>query len=91
MATEDAMRLWVTDTGEGIPAKDLAHIFDRFWRGDPARSHQAGAGMGLGLAIARGLIEAHDGQIWAESQVEQGTTIYCVLPLQGPSRQPSSH
>lgn len=84
VATEGAMRLWVADTGEGISPEDMAHIFDRFWRGDPARSHEAGAGMGLGLAIARGLIEAHNGQIWAESRVGQGTTISCVLPLKDP-------
>jgi signal transduction histidine kinase len=63
-----AVRLWVADTGEGIAAGDLPRIFDRFWRGDPARSHEAGAGMGLGLAIARSLVEAHGGHIWAESE-----------------------
>ncbi len=77
----DAVRLWVADTGEGIAAEDLPHIFDRFWRGDPARSHEAGAGSGLGLAIARSLVEAHGGRIWAESQPGQGTTVSCLLPL----------
>jgi two-component system OmpR family sensor kinase/two-component system sensor histidine kinase BaeS len=92
LAAEDAVRLWVADTGEGIPAEDLARIFDRFWRGDPARSHEAGAGMGLGLAIAKGLVEAHGGQIWAESKIGQGTTISCVLPLQGPlATAPHTH
>jgi signal transduction histidine kinase len=76
-----AVRLWVADTGQGIPAADLPRIFDRFWRGDPARSHEAGTGSGLGLAIAKSLIEAHGGRIWAESQVEQGTIVSCVLPL----------
>lgn len=75
------MWLWVADSGEGIPAVDLPRIFDRFWRGDPARSHETGAGSGLGLAIAKSLIEAHGGRIWAESQVDQGTTVSCVLPL----------
>jgi signal transduction histidine kinase len=73
--------LRVSDTGEGIPAKDLPRIFDRFWRGDPARSRESGAGSGLGLAIAKGLVEAHGGQMWAESQVGQGTTISCIFPL----------
>ena len=80
-AAGDAVRLWVADTGEGIAAEDLPHIFDRFWRGDPARSHEAGAGSGLGLAIARSLVEAHGGRIWAESQPGQGTTVSCLLPL----------
>jgi signal transduction histidine kinase len=73
--------LWVSDTGEGIPAEDLPRIFDRFWRGDPARSHEAGAGSGLGLAIAKSLIEAHGGHIWAESETGQGTVVTCTLPL----------
>lgn len=77
----DAIRLWVADTGEGIAAGDLPRIFDRFWRGDPARSHEAGAGSGLGLAIARSLVEAHGGRIWADSQPGQGTTVSCLLPL----------
>jgi two-component system OmpR family sensor kinase/two-component system sensor histidine kinase BaeS len=77
-----AVRLWVADTGEGIAAEDLPRIFDRFWRGDPARSHEAGAGMGLGLAIARGLVEAHGGRMWAESDgvPGRGTAVSFVLP-----------
>jgi two-component system OmpR family sensor kinase/two-component system sensor histidine kinase BaeS len=75
------LRLWVADTGEGIPEEDLPRIFDRFWRRDPARSHTGGAGSGLGLAIAKSLVEAHNGRIWAESQVGQGTVVSCVLPL----------
>lgn len=77
----DAVRLWVADTGQGIAADDLPRIFDRFWRGDPARSHETGAGSGLGLAIARSLVEAHGGRIWADSQLGQGTTVSCLLPL----------
>jgi two-component system sensor histidine kinase BaeS len=76
------IRLWVADTGEGIAADDLPRVFDRFWRGDPARSHEAGAGMGLGLAIARGLVEAHGGHIWVESDgvPGRGTAVSLVLP-----------
>jgi signal transduction histidine kinase len=75
------VRLWVADTGEGIHAEDLPRIFDRFWRGDPARSHEAGAGSGLGLAIAKSLVEAHGGRIWAESEEGKGTVVACLLPL----------
>jgi signal transduction histidine kinase len=80
-----AVQLWVSDTGEGIPAEDLPRIFDRFWRGDPARSHELGAGSGLGLAIAKSLVEAHGGRIAAESQVGTGTTVHCTLPYPAPS------
>jgi signal transduction histidine kinase len=81
VADGGGIRLWVADTGEGISAEDLPRIFDRFWRGDPARSHGAGEGSGLGLAIAKSLVEAHGGQIRAESQPGQGTTVSCFLPL----------
>jgi two-component system OmpR family sensor kinase/two-component system sensor histidine kinase BaeS len=74
------IEFWVADTGEGIAAQDLPRIFDRFWRGDPARSHEAGAGSGLGLAIAKSLVEAHGGRIRAESQPGQGTVVRLVLP-----------
>jgi signal transduction histidine kinase len=76
-----SIRLWVADTGEGIPQEDLERVFDRFWRRDPARSHVTGAGTGLGLAIAKSLVEAHGGRIWAESRLGQGTVVSCVLPL----------
>ncbi len=75
------IKLWVADTGAGIPPEDLSRIFDRFWRGDPSRTHEEGAGSGLGLAIAKSLIEAHGGRIWAESAVGEGTAISCALPL----------
>jgi signal transduction histidine kinase len=64
----------VTDTGEGIPADELAHVFDRFAKSP--KSH----GAGLGLAIAKSLVEAHGGTIAAESEPGRGTTIRFVLP-----------
>jgi two-component system sensor histidine kinase BaeS len=74
------VRLSVQDSGAGIPAEDLPHIFDRFWRGDRSRSRHAGIGSGLGLAIARQLVQAHGGQIRVESSLGQGTTLTIDLP-----------
>ncbi len=69
----------VQDSGPGISEVDLPHIFDRFYRGDKSRSRQDG-GSGLGLAISKSIIQAHSGQIWAESALNEGTTIVFVLP-----------
>jgi two-component system sensor histidine kinase BaeS len=77
---DGGVAITVTDTGEGIPPDDLPHVFDRFWRGDRARSHAGGAGSGLGLAIAKQLVEAHGGHIEAESEVGVGTTFRVLLP-----------
>lgn len=70
----------VRDTGIGIPASDLPHIFDRFYRVDKARTRQTG-GFGLGLAIAQQIIQAHSGKITVESQTGKGTTFQICLPL----------
>jgi signal transduction histidine kinase len=70
----------VADTGEGISPEDLPYIFDQFFRGEKSRSRETG-GAGLGLAIAKRIIEAHQGQIWVESQPGQGTRFSFVLPL----------
>ncbi|MEV0481027.1 HAMP domain-containing sensor histidine kinase [Streptomyces sp. NPDC050508] len=71
--------LTVSDTGCGIPAEELPHIFDRFWRAEKSRSRQSG-GSGLGLAIVRRLAEAHGGEVTAVSTVDEGTTIALRLP-----------
>ena len=70
----------VTDDGPGVPPEDLPRLFDRSWRGDPARQ-QATGGSGLGLTIARSLVEAHDGHIWAESVEGEGSTFAFALPV----------
>ena len=75
------IHLIVADTGEGIPAKDLPYIFNRFWRGNSARTHADGVGGGLGLAIAKQLIEAHHGQIDVTSAPGQGAQFTISLPL----------
>lgn len=77
---DDGVRLIVQDNGSGIAAADLPYIFDRFWRGEKARTRHDGAGSGLGLAIARQLVQAHGGHIQAESQLNQGTTFTIDLP-----------
>jgi len=71
----------VSDTGSGIAAEDLPHVFDRFYRADKSRSREGG-GSGLGLAIARSIVEAHGGRIWAESEIGKGTTIAFTLPVE---------
>lgn len=72
--------LEVRDTGEGIPSEGLARIFDRFYRADLARS-RAGGGAGLGLAIARALVESHGGRIALTSTLGEGTLVTIALPL----------
>jgi two-component system, sensor histidine kinase and response regulator len=72
---DTALILFVRDTGIGIPADDLEHVFDKFYR---VQRNQAD-GTGLGLAIARAIVEQHDGCIWANSN--QGTTFYVSLPM----------
>lgn len=71
------VRVSVADTGCGIAPEHLPHIFERFYRADSARD---GSGVGLGLSIAKGLVEAMGGQIGAASTPGQGTTIWAVLP-----------
>lgn len=72
------LRISVADDGPGIPAADLPHVFDRFWRGDPARSRDSG-GSGLGLAITRHLVEAQGGRIDVASRADRGTEFWFVL------------
>lgn len=73
----------LADEGVGIAPEDLNHLFDRFFRAKSNSGSQI-IGTGLGLPICRAIIEAHGGQIWAESQLGQGSKFYFSLPLKGP-------
>ncbi|MEU2246566.1 HAMP domain-containing sensor histidine kinase [Streptomyces sp. NPDC019224] len=78
-ADGDAVLVDVADTGSGIPADDLAHVFDRFWRGEKSRNRRTG-GSGLGLAIVRKLAEAHGGAATAVSTPGEGSVFTLRLP-----------
>jgi signal transduction histidine kinase len=78
-AGDIALNLEIADTGKGIPAQDLPHIFERFYRVDKARNAASG-GAGLGLAIARRIVELHNGRISVVSQEGQGTIFRVELP-----------
>jgi len=78
--TQGFLQLGVADTGEGIPPEALPNIFDRFYRADPARQAAAGES-GLGLAIAKSIVEAHGGNISVQSQLGEGTRFIIELPL----------
>jgi signal transduction histidine kinase len=75
--TRHEVRFSVSDTGPGIPPEQLPHIFNRFWQA----AHASRRGIGLGLSIAKGIIEAHGGRIWVESQLGVGTTFHFTLPI----------
>ncbi|TML68432.1 MAG: HAMP domain-containing histidine kinase [Actinobacteria bacterium] len=77
---DQAVLVTVEDTGEGIDEEAQSRMFERFWRGDRARSSRQA---GLGLAISRGLVEAHGGRIWADRRPGGGTRVSFTLPLAG--------
>ena len=76
-AVGDEVRVEVRDTGIGIPADQLPHIFGRFWQAD----RRDRRGIGLGLAIAKGIVEAHGGRIWVESHEGEGSRFFFTLPV----------
>jgi len=71
----------ITDSGPGISPEEIPHLFERFYRGDRARSRGQGGGSGLGLAISKQLVEAHGGRIWAENEPQGGAIFIIRLPL----------
>jgi signal transduction histidine kinase len=82
--TDEGVRLIVRDSGIGIASVDLPHIFDRFWRADPARSRTGDRpGVGLGLAITKWIAEAHGGTITVQSRPGRGSSFVVTLPRAG--------
>jgi signal transduction histidine kinase len=73
----EEVRFSVADTGPGIPAEHLAHAFDRYWQQEGSDRR----GSGLGLYIAKGIVDAHGGRIWIESTLGRGTTVNFTLPI----------
>lgn len=80
---------WVADTGSGIPAEEVAHIFDRFWQA--RKPEWRGAGLGLGLPIVKGLVEAQGGHVWVESTPGKGSTFYFTIPEAPRAEKGSQH
>jgi signal transduction histidine kinase len=78
----DEIAIAVRDTGIGIAASDLPHVFDRFWRADRARSRASErAGSGLGLAISQWIAQAHGGTLTVQSRLGRGSVFTAVLPV----------
>jgi two-component system OmpR family sensor kinase len=73
------VRIQVIDAGPGLPPEQAAHVFERFWRADRARSRARG-GSGLGLAIVSAIVQAHGGSVRFDSSVDLGTTVTIDLP-----------
>jgi signal transduction histidine kinase len=80
---EGALQLSVRDNGPGIPPEDMPHLFDRFWQG----AHDRRAGVGLGLAIAKGIADSHGGALRVESTPGEGARFVITLPLGTPAEQ----
>ena len=77
---EGVLFVAVMDAGPGIPAEEISHIFERFYQGRTKTRHVS-VGSGLGLALAKKVVEAHGGRIWVESEVGKGTTVRFILSL----------
>lgn len=78
---DNSITLSVSDQGIGIDKEDIPHIFDRFYRADTSRMRDRDGGYGLGLAIAKKIVDSHHGTIWVESAVGKGSTFFVRLPV----------
>lgn len=80
---QDSVKVSVEDNGVGIPLKDIPHVFERFYQ---VKSHltRKHGGMGLGLSVAKGMVEMHGGRIWVESMEGVGSTFTFILPVDAP-------
>src|SRR5690349_9785046 len=83
-SNNNTIRFSVSDTGPGIPKQELTHIFERFWQSESSQSKKLG--VGLGLAITKGIVEAHGGSIWAESEFGHGARFYFTIPAAEPMK-----
>jgi len=88
-AEDKTVIICVRDEGPGIAQEQHGQLFDRFFRADDARARKEGEGAGLGLAICKRIVDAHDGKIWLQSQLGEGASFFIQLPLSGadPSHQ----
>jgi len=84
---DNMVEVSVADTGEGIPVEDLPNMFERFYRVDKSRARATG-GTGLGLTIAKRLVEAHGGQITVQSEVGKGSRFAFTIPVAGDKETP---
>jgi len=84
---DDEIQVHVADTGVGIPAREIERIFDRFYQVEPHLTRQHG-GLGLGLAIAKGMVELHGGKIWVESVEGLGSRFSFSVPAGGAQTAP---